>query len=241
MLEQIFEFQRGINAALAEQIKLFAAGGGMPALAALLPMGIGFGAVHALMPGHSKSILATYVAGSSASALRAGMTAMMLSFTHVLSAVIIAVFSLPLVSLALTSAGRAPALEAVSRGLLGLIGVWMVWRAVRGIAHHANEGVAVGVMAGLVPCPLTLFVMTFAIARGVPEAGIVFAVAMMGGVGFTLCLIALGAVFFRIRIAGFIANKPAALAFFSRSLEGLAGGLLVLFALITALSGLRSG
>jgi ABC-type nickel/cobalt efflux system permease component RcnA len=27
-------------------------------------------------------------------------------------------------------------------------------------------------MAGLIPCPLTLFVMTFAIAREVPAAGL---------------------------------------------------------------------
>lgn len=241
MLDQILEFQRGINSTLAGQIKLFASGGGISALAALLPMGLGFGAIHALTPGHSKSVLATYVAGSPASVMRASMTAMMLSFTHVTSAVVIALFSLPLVSLALTSVGRAPALEAVSRGLLGMIGVWMVWRAVRGTAHHAHEGVAVGVMAGLVPCPLTLFVMTFAIARGVPEAGIVFAVAMMGGVGFTLCLIVLGVVFFRTRIAGFMAKRPAALALFSRSLEGLAGGSLVLIAFMTAFGGLRSG
>ncbi len=38
--------------------------------------------------------------------------------------------------------------------------------------HGEREGVAVGFMAGLISCPLTLFVMTFAISRGVPEAGI---------------------------------------------------------------------
>ncbi|WP_425459635.1 hypothetical protein [Hankyongella ginsenosidimutans] len=34
-------------------------------------------------------------------------------------------------------------------------------------------------MAGLIPCPLTLFVMTFALSRGVPEAGVAFAGVMM--------------------------------------------------------------
>ncbi|TIM37420.1 MAG: hypothetical protein E5Y56_33685, partial [Mesorhizobium sp.] len=48
--------------------------------------------------------------------------------------------------------------------------------------YDAEEGAAFGFMAGLIPCPLTLFVMTFAIVRGVPEAGIAFAVTMMAGV-----------------------------------------------------------
>ncbi|UYN96429.1 MAG: sulfite exporter TauE/SafE family protein [Enhydrobacter sp.] len=65
-------------------------------------------------------------------------------------------------------------LEDLSRGLLGVIGLWMLWRASRRAnhAHGVGEGAAVGFMAGLIPCPLTLFVMTFAITRGVPEAGI---------------------------------------------------------------------
>ncbi|TIW69718.1 MAG: ABC transporter permease, partial [Mesorhizobium sp.] len=72
-----------------------------------------------------------------------------------------------------------PALETLSRGLLGLIGVWIIWRALRGRhRHHVHEGEAVGFMAGLIPCPLTLFVMTYAISRGIPWAGLVFAVAM---------------------------------------------------------------
>src|SRR5262249_49874070 len=35
--------------------------------------------------------------------------------------------------------------------------------------HH--EGVMVGVMAGLIPCPLTLFVLLYALARGVANCG----------------------------------------------------------------------
>ena len=45
-----------------------------------------------------------------------------------------------------------------------------------------------GVVAGLVPCPLTLFAMVAGISRGVPEAGLTFAVATLFGVAFTLSL-----------------------------------------------------
>jgi ABC-type nickel/cobalt efflux system permease component RcnA len=46
------------------------------------------------------------------------------------------------------------------------------------------------IMAGLIPCPLTLFAMFLALARGVPEAGLTFALSMMTGVGLTLAAVA---------------------------------------------------
>ena len=224
MFQTLVEFQRTIYLTLGEQIKLLSAGGGWLAFMAFLPMGILFGAAHALTPGHSKAVLATYLAGSDASVRRGLLVSLTLSFTHVTIAVLIAALSLPLVSIALGSVGRAPLLEDVSRGLLGLIGVWMIWRAFRhGHHHHKHEGEAVGVMAGLIPCPLTLFAMTFAISRGVPVAGILFAITMMVGVALTLSCVAVLSILFRERLVHFFDSRPRLFDIISRTIEGIAG------------------
>ncbi|MER9022550.1 ABC transporter permease [Mesorhizobium sp. M0815] len=224
MFQTLIEFQRTIYLALGEQIKLLSAGGGWLAFTAFLPMGVLFGAAHALTPGHSKAVLATYLAGSDVSVRRGLLVSLTLSFTHVTIAVLIAALSLPLVSIALGSVGRAPLLEDVSRGLLGLIGVWMIWRAFRhGHHHHKHEGEAVGVMAGLIPCPLTLFAMTFAISRGVPVAGILFAITMMVGVALTLSCVAVLSILFRERLVHFFDSRPRLFDVISRSIEGIAG------------------
>ncbi|MEX0408828.1 hypothetical protein ABGN05_24600 [Aquibium sp. LZ166] len=55
---------------------------------------------------------------------------LVLSFVHVGTSVLIALLSLPLVSVALGSVGRAPLLEDISRGLLGAIGLWMLLQGV---------------------------------------------------------------------------------------------------------------
>ncbi|WP_217577806.1 ABC transporter permease [Mesorhizobium sp. GbtcB19] len=198
MIQALFEYQREIYLAVAQHLKAFASDGSWFALLAVLPMRVVFGAAHALTPGHSKTLLAAYITGSQVKLSRGLLASVALSFTHITLAVLIAVLALPLVSIALGSVGRAPALEMLSRGLLGLVGVWMIWRALRGRHdHRVHEGEAVGVMAGLIPCPLTLFVMTYAITRGIPWAGLVFAVAMMAGVAITLGVVVLLAVLFR--------------------------------------------
>ncbi|MFK0692275.1 nickel/cobalt transporter [Mesorhizobium sp. IMUNJ 23033] len=223
MFQTLVEFQRTIYLTLGEQIKLLSVAGDWLAFMAFLPMGVIFGAAHALTPGHSKAVLATYLAGSEAKIGRGLLVSLTLSFTHVTIAVLIAVLSLPLVSIALGSVGRAPLLEDISRGLLGLIGIWMLWRALSHGHYHKHEGEAVGVMAGLIPCPLTLFVMTFAISRGVPGAGILFAFVMMMGVALTLSIVAVLSILFRERLMHFFASQPRRFDTISRTIEGAAG------------------
>src|SRR5215211_3255097 len=99
------------------------------ALFLVLPLGIGFGAVHALTPGHGKTVLASYLVGSRLAVLRGLAVAGALALTHVGSAVILALTAAPLITRTLGGAGQAPLLEALSRGMLGLIGLWFLVRA----------------------------------------------------------------------------------------------------------------
>jgi ABC-type nickel/cobalt efflux system permease component RcnA len=228
LFQDLIALQREIYLAFADRIGTFAQTGDWTLLAAYLPMGIVFGMVHALTPGHSKAVLATYLTGSAATLPRALVVSLALSFTHVTMSVLIALFSLPLVSVTLGSVGRAPLLEDVSRGLLGLIGLWMLWQAIRGTGHrHAHEGSMVGFMAGLIPCPLTLFVMTFAISRGVPQAGVAFATVMMIGVALVLCAVALVAVLFRQQLLRLLAARPRAVDVVTRAIQITAGLILI--------------
>ncbi|MDM9624982.1 ABC transporter permease [Rhizobium sp. S152] len=232
MFQQIIDIQREIYLTFAAHIKDYAAGGGWTSFLAFLPMGIVFGSVHAMTPGHSKSVLATYLAGSSTKAHRALLVSLALSFTHVSMAVVIALLALPLVSHSFVDAGSSPILEVVSRGLLGVIGLWMLISAVfrHGHIHSEGEGILMGVAAGLIPCPLTLFVMTFAMIHQVVVTGLLFAVTMMLGVALTLSAVALLAVVFRDRITYLMRTRPALFATVSRVTSALAGTVLILVA-----------
>jgi len=224
--------QRAISAELALLLRTFAETQDWATLAAYLPIAIAFGAAHALTPGHSKTVLALFVAGSGATMARGIATATILSATHIAISVLAVVLALPVVSLAFGEVGRARVLEDVSRGLLGIVGLWLIFAATRGhSAGHHHEGAAFGLVAGLIPCPLTLFIMTYASARGVPEAGLAFAAMMLLGVAAVLTSVAAAAVAARAGLGQLIAGSAATLVSFSRVVLGLTGTVLVLIAL----------
>ena len=190
MLAFLFDVQRMIHAALSSDITAYANSRDFTALLAVLPLGIVFGAAHALTPGHSKSVLAAYILGSGLKPSRALLTSFVLSVTHISSAVLLASVANSLVTRSLVGAGRAPSLEWTSRLILVAIGLWLIFRAIRAKPHVHGEGIAAGFIAGLIPCPLTLFVMTFALSRGAPEAGLAFSVSMLLGVAAILGAVA---------------------------------------------------
>jgi nickel/cobalt exporter len=233
MLEQLIVWQRWIYGALSADLIRFAETHDWVALAAVLPAGVLFGAIHALTPGHGKSILASYLVGSRLASLRATGVASVMALTHVGTAVLIAVTAAPLITRTLGGVGRAPTLELLSRGLLVAIGLWLIARAWRGRTHPHGEGIAVGFIAGLVPCPLTLFAMLFAMSRGVIEAGFVFAAAMMLGVLATLATVALLTIFLRDRTISFTTRHGASMHKLARALDATSGALLIVLSLAT--------
>lgn len=220
--------QRWIQGAVSSELSAYAVTRDWTLLAAVLPLGMFFGAIHALTPGHGKTVLASYVVGSRLALGRALAVAGTLASVHVLSAVVLAFTAAWLVTRTLGGAGRAPALENISRGMLVVIGLWLLMRAIRRQSHARGEGLMVGVVAGLIPCPLTLFAMFLALSRGVPEAGLTFAAAMMFGVAFMLGAVAAGTILARDWMLRLIDRNGGSVERVSRSLDALAGLLLVL-------------
>ncbi|CTQ53696.1 hypothetical protein LP7551_02221 [Roseibium album] len=128
-------------------------------------------------------------------------------------------------------AGRAPLLEILSRGLLIGIGLWLMFRAIQARpVRGQSEGFSVALTTGLIPCPLTLFAVVAALSRGVPEAGLVFAMSMLVGIAVTLGLVAILAVAGRRTFLKLFSQKGRAISKVSRSLDAVAGLLIVLFA-----------
>lgn len=227
IMQILVDLQKWIYGSISAYLDAFSATGDWFSLATVLPLGIVFGAVHALTPGHGKSVLASYLVGSRLAVWKSAGVAAVLSVTHVASAVILALVGAPLLSRTIVGAGQSDAIETLSRGLIALIGAWLVIRAIRARPHLHGEGVAVAFVAGLVPCPLTLFAMFLALSRGVPEAGLTFAAAMLIGISITLASVAVATTLARDSVVHLIDRHGRSVAAVSRILDATAGVLLV--------------
>lgn len=173
---------------------------GLPALMAAAFL---FGIAHALMPGHGKSVLVSYHLGRPSRLIEGVATGALLAITHVGLAVILVLAGIAVISRSLAAAGRAPAFEVASAAMISIIGVYLLIRTVWPPAHaHDRDGRALALVAGLVPCPLTTFILAAAFANNKLVAGFAAVGAMLGGVIVTLVTFAVAAVMARERLAG---------------------------------------
>jgi nickel/cobalt transporter (NicO) family protein len=75
--------------------------------------------------------------------------------------------------------------------------------------RNGRGGRTLAFVTGMIPCPLTTFIMSYALARGMLVAGLTVTAAMTAGMIVTIGGIALAAAFARDRFVGFLASTEA--------------------------------
>jgi ABC-type nickel/cobalt efflux system permease component RcnA len=184
-----------------------------------LAVAFGAGAVHALSPGHGKTIVAAYLVGTRGTPKHAIFLGGMVTFTHTIS-----VFGLGLTTLFLSQYVLPEKIYPVLGAISGLSIVWIGGtlffkrlRAASGRApahhHHGNglvhdhgdghyhshvpEGdvsmaslIALGASGGLVPCPSALVLLLSSVALGRVALGLTLLVAF--SLGLAMVLMAIG-------------------------------------------------
>jgi ABC-type nickel/cobalt efflux system permease component RcnA len=170
--------------------------GGHAVLALLLLAAFGWGALHALSPGHGKAMVAAYLVGTRGTARHAAALGAIVTATHTAG-----VFALGLVTLVLSQfvvpEQLYPWLTLVSGLMVVVIGAGVLrsrLRAARAHAHHhhghddiSTRGLlAMGASAGLIPCPSALVVLLGAIAQHEVALGMLLIVAFSLGLATTM-------------------------------------------------------
>jgi len=141
-----------------------------------------FGAVHAMMPGHGKTVLVSYHLGQPGK-LREGIAnGAILTLTHVGLALVLVLAGFAVISRAFAQGGRTPQFEVASGAMVALIGAFLFWRSTRSDHEtHERDGRTLAFVTGMVPCPLTTFIISYALARGLVGAGLAVTATMALG------------------------------------------------------------
>jgi ABC-type nickel/cobalt efflux system permease component RcnA len=186
------------------------AGGDARAVFAAMAAAVLFGAVHAMMPGHGKTVLVSYHLGQPGK-LREGISnGAIVTLTHVGLAVVLVLAGFTVISRVFAQGGRTPQFEIASGALVALIGAFLLWRSTRRDHHmHERNGRTLAFVTGMIPCPLTSFIMSYTLARGLLGAGLAVTAAMALGMIATIGGIALAAAFARDRFMGLLARTES--------------------------------
>ncbi len=206
------------NAGAAQQLITYLS---MPTLTpALIALAIGLaivlGGLHALTPGHGKTLVAAYLVGSRGTVQHAVFLGSIVTFTHTVSVIVVGL--LALMAQQVIAPGLLVSVLEIGSGLLVVgMGVQLVlarWRALRsgdasehnhGFGAHTHTGdagagnsdhrhlsrgglLAMGVSGGLVPCPEALGIMLVAIGLNRIALGLGLIIAFSAGLALVLIL-----------------------------------------------------
>ncbi len=129
---------RGVDAASRSFTALVARRDLTVAFGALaLALAVGLGAIHALAPGHGKTVMAAYLVGQRGSLRQAGVIALTVTTTHTIGVLVLGVALSASTSLA--SEAVYPWLGLVSGAMLAAVGFNLMRRAFRGRRGHGHS------------------------------------------------------------------------------------------------------
>jgi ABC-type nickel/cobalt efflux system permease component RcnA len=183
-------------------------------LTALLLLAAGFGAVHALTPGHGKTMVAAYLVGERGTVWHAIVLGVVTTLTHTAAVLILAAL-LPLFFSNTSAASLQMALELIGGLLIAGLGLWLLLRRLAGQADHVHIGgghthapsssarqvaeiqpvgwwalVVLGVSGGIVPCWDAIAMLGLAISSQRLWLGLPLLLAFSAGLAAVL--VALG-------------------------------------------------
>jgi nickel/cobalt exporter len=185
-----------------------AAGEGV--LVLLLLAAFGWGALHALSPGHGKAMVAAYLVGTRGRPRHAVALGATVTVTHT-----IGVFGLGLVTLALSQyvlpEDLYPWLNLAAGLLVVAIGAGVLRTRIRHAKHQRQHShhhhhhhdvtsrglLGMGAAAGLIPCPSALVVLLAAVSQHEVALGMLLIVAFSLGLAATLTALGLAVVYAR--------------------------------------------
>ena len=218
-LEQFMGWVRTVQKELTQKLNGF----GMeiqanpfgPALWMFLGLSFLYGVVHAVGPGHGKTVVCSYFLSNPGSFYSGAIMGNVITFVHMGSAAVAVGLAYLVFSTGMGGFAEATrALQPASYALLTLMGLFLVIKAIRDVVKgksliepscpvHTEDAnspaqikrvLMVSFVTGLIPCPGAAVILAFSIGLNIVWAGMAAIVVMAIGMGLTTTLFAWGAV-----------------------------------------------
>lgn len=259
------EQQRALNARVAQLLRGRSPGSDeMPSrnlhgIAVIALVSLGYGLVHAALPGHRKVLLVSYFASVDAPVRHAVIAGLSVAALHSGAAAVVVLGAYYLLRTSLSAAIDRTTiyLQAATAAIVLVVGVVVLVSKIREALalrhgqqhthddHHAHEERAVGrlrrrigllpaiVVSAIVPCPGTAMILLFAVSLGVVSLGLFATMMFSIGMAITLTTVCVAAVVTKRVVTGAL-DGPLGEALHV-GVEGLGGLIMVAFGAVSLL------
>lgn len=195
-MSQIINWQYTLNDSIASYIKLVNENG-LSAVMVVLAISFMYGLVHAAGPGHGKALVSFYFLSRGGSYKKAIKLGYLISIVHAFSALSITF----VIYFILTGFFSATFKEfsnismIISAVMIVSVGIYLFVQAIKAkkekeqadFSQEKSE-YAVAFAAGIIPCPGVMTIVLFCISTGNLYLGVLSAIVMSLGMGFTISL-----------------------------------------------------
>lgn len=166
-----------------------------------------YGVVHAVGPGHGKSVVCAYFISRPGSLFSASFMSWVITLVHVGSATVAVCLAYLLFSSGISGFENLNHhLQTASFALVTMIGLWLVIEAVRSfkqlqseqecspvVKSSLKEIATVALVTGIVPCPGAAIILVYTIASGILWAGLAAMIFLATGMAVTTSAFAITA------------------------------------------------
>ena len=167
------------------------------------------GALHALEPGHGKSIMAVFVMGTDADIKDALLLGLTIVLSHVIVVMALGVASIYLVE-TLNVDLTHDIMSLIGGAMLMGVGVWIIRKFYHPHEHtiDTKKGViAIGLSTGLIPCPAALAILLFSISNDQVYNGLFYVLVFSAGLAIAITFLSVVFVKGKGFIEGYVSSK----------------------------------
>jgi nickel/cobalt transporter (NicO) family protein len=206
----LVQTQHQLNESIADAFHDVETGGSRDALALILGLAFLYGVLHAIGPGHGKSVVASYFVAHRARWTSGILMGSLISLIQGVSAIVlVGILAIILQAKQVQILNRGTLVELVSYGLIAIIGIWMFYRAASGKLHahadhdhyghdhdhhHHKLDPRLILATGLTPCASAIIILLFALANHAFGLGVIAVAVLTVGMAVTISTIGVATV-----------------------------------------------
>lgn len=222
-IKQITLLQFEFNKLVSANIRALDTDSSIVAMLVVLGIALAYGIVHALGPGHGKAIVGFYFLQNKLDKKEAFKIGYLIAVVHALSALTITFVIYFLLDTIFSKTFKLTSsyMMQLSGVLIVLVGIYLAYESIKLRKMQDNfdgsqkSKYAVAISSGIVPCPGVMTITLFSISLGHYFLGVLSAIVMSIGMGFTISLIGILSVTFRDKFAKILSKKLFFLQFLS--------------------------